>query len=601
MFFSRVLLFLLVAFIIVQSSAQQILVQSGDSLWIIAQRFETTVEALQAANQLKDTELIAGMSLIVPTDQVSEPMAFDASQEIVVQPGDNLWLIARRHDTTVEALQAANQLKDTELIAGMSLIVPTDEVSEPMAFDASQEIVVQPGDNLWLIARRHDTTVEALQAANQLSSDDLMPGMALAVPLTEVDEVAVAPEVVVEEAAIEVEAIAAAIETESTAEIEGTAAAVIGSGAEIVVQPGDSLWAIAQRYDTSVEALQLANSTVGHDLMPGMTLVLPTGSVTKPETYTVQEGDTLYDIAVAFKLSVDDLIAFNQLDGTLLSVGQELVLSSDSPPANLSVVVKQGDSLWSLAREYESNVYDLREANNITDSSLMPGQTIVIPGRYANSSSADVGGPAPEVITVAKGDSLWKLARAYNTSVQVLMSANGLSSTEVQAGQELKIVTSPDIIRAGAAPMPAALVPSPSLGTTPVASSVSAADVMMWPLRGAITSRFGYRQYPAGVHYGLDIDGETGDPIVAARAGKVTFSGWRGSYGNLVVIEAGNSEYRYAHASELLVDVGDYVSAGQTIARVGTTGKVTGSHLHFEILVNGEAVDPQVILEAQAR
>ena len=126
---------------------------------------------------------------------------------------------------------------------------------------------------------------------------------------------------------------------------------------------------------------------------------------------------------------------------------------------------------------------------------------------------------------------------------------------------------------------------------------------MVWPLVGNITSRFGYRRLRIGgtnMHYGLDIDGNTGDPIRSATAGTVTFSGWRGGFGYLVIIENGDTEYFYAHASALLVSVGQRVQPGDLIARVGATGNVTGPHLHFEIRVNGAPVDPLPILEARA-
>ncbi len=102
------------------------------------------------------------------------------------------------------------------------------------------------------------------------------------------------------------------------------------------------------------------------------------------------------------------------------------------------------------------------------------------------------------------------------------------------------------------------------------------------------------------MHYGLDIDGHTGDPIVSATAGTVVFSGWSGGYGQVVIVESGSHEYYYAHCSELLVSVGDRVAAGDLIGRVGATGRVTGSHLHFEVRVDGNPVDPLPMLEARA-
>jgi len=127
---------------------------------------------------------------------------------------------------------------------------------------------------------------------------------------------------------------------------------------------------------------------------------------------------------------------------------------------------------------------------------------------------------------------------------------------------------------------------------------------LIWPLSGPITSRYGYRSLRisgSNWHSGLDIDGDTGDPIVAAAGGVVTEAGWHGGYGYLVVIQDGDTEYYYAHASEVLVNVGDVVAAGETIALVGSTGNSTGSHLHFEVRVAGEPVDPLPLLEASAQ
>lgn len=121
------------------------------------------------------------------------------------------------------------------------------------------------------------------------------------------------------------------------------------------------------------------------------------------------------------------------------------------------------------------------------------------------------------------------------------------------------------------------------------------------PLLGRITSAFGYRDDPmnAGVkpHEGIDIDGSTGDPVAAAGAGTVTFAGYSGSYGNMIVVTHGSGyQSAYAHLSEINVASGDTVKKCQLIGRVGSTGRSTGSHLHFEIHVQGKLVDPMKII-----
>jgi murein DD-endopeptidase MepM/ murein hydrolase activator NlpD len=121
-----------------------------------------------------------------------------------------------------------------------------------------------------------------------------------------------------------------------------------------------------------------------------------------------------------------------------------------------------------------------------------------------------------------------------------------------------------------------------------------------------VTSRFGARRDPISgrhrAHHGLDIGAATGTPIKALRPGRVTFAGDAGTYGNLVVVDHGDGlETRYAHASELDVGVGDEVMAGQTVARVGSTGRSTGPHLHLEVRRHGHAVDPEAFVGDPAR
>ncbi len=115
------------------------------------------------------------------------------------------------------------------------------------------------------------------------------------------------------------------------------------------------------------------------------------------------------------------------------------------------------------------------------------------------------------------------------------------------------------------------------------------------PVNGKISSRFGVRSsIRSSVHTGLDIATSTGTPIKAAAGGKVIFSGTKGSYGKMIVIDHGNGvETYYCHCSSLLASAGETVSQGEVIAKVGSTGNSTGPHLHLEIRVNGVAKNPQ--------
>ena len=141
------------------------------------------------------------------------------------------------------------------------------------------------------------------------------------------------------------------------------------------------------------------------------------------------------------------------------------------------------------------------------------------------------------------------------------------------------------------------------VGAAPAAAPTGAAQAqagpggMITPVDGRWSSPYGMRTHPVTgsqkMHSGQDIAAPTGTPIKAAAAGTVSYSGVMGGYGNVVIIDHGNgTQTRYAHCSTLEAKVGDKVSAGQMVARVGSTGMSTGPHLHFEVRRDGEAVDP---------
>jgi murein DD-endopeptidase MepM/ murein hydrolase activator NlpD len=118
-----------------------------------------------------------------------------------------------------------------------------------------------------------------------------------------------------------------------------------------------------------------------------------------------------------------------------------------------------------------------------------------------------------------------------------------------------------------------------------------------WPARGEFTSGFGWRRNPLGqrwrFHSGIDVAGDRGDPVYAAAQGKVVTAGWSSGYGRYVVIDHGfGITTLYGHCHQLLVREGEHVRRGDTIARMGNTGMSTGDHLHFEVHVDGAAVDP---------
>jgi murein DD-endopeptidase MepM/ murein hydrolase activator NlpD len=155
----------------------------------------------------------------------------------------------------------------------------------------------------------------------------------------------------------------------------------------------------------------------------------------------------------------------------------------------------------------------------------------------------------------------------------------------------------------------AILAPTAAVGDSVKAGSVRPSEAqggegLTLPLDSATTSAFGWRNDPfrdrRKFHSGVDLRAAYGTEVPTAAPGKVTFAGERGAYGLLVVVEHPNGvETRYAHLSSTAVKPGDSVAVGQTIGRVGSTGRSTGPHLHFEVLLNGKRVNPEQIASAR--
>lgn len=263
-------------------------------------------------------------------------------------------------------------------------------------------------------------------------------------------------------------------------------------------------------------------------------------------------------------------------------------------PQIVNYVVKDGDTLESIAKSYGIKVNSITESNNIkVDTVLKVRQQLKF-------SSID-----GVLHRVKSGETLWDISRVYGIESSVIQKTNFMDSPD-------KLKISQEIIIPGADKVKTAIVEKPApkrtLTTVKTASSAktsvklpsrggkaSALPGIMWPLKGKITSGFGKRgnEY----HTGLDIAAPTGTAIKAALDGKVVYSAWKGNYGNLVILDNGNGvQTYYAHNSVNLVKVGQAVSKGEIIAKVGSTGRSTGPHVHFEIRRDKEPYNPLLFL-----
>lgn len=201
------------------------------------------------------------------------------------------------------------------------------------------------------------------------------------------------------------------------------------------VKSGDTLYAIAQKYNTTVDTLKQLNNLTNNNLSIGQTLKLPTES---RNTYTVKSGDTLYRIATQSNTTVDTLKQLNNLTTNNLSVGQILKLPSteiiEIPIEPIYYTVKSGDTLYAIAKKYNTTVDKLKQLNNLQSDTLTINQQLKIPTTTFIETPTTT-----KMHTVIPGDTLYSLARQYNTTVNNLKQLNNLTSDILSVGQHLLI------------------------------------------------------------------------------------------------------------------------------------------------------------------
>lgn len=198
-----------------------------------------------------------------------------------------------------------------------------------------------------------------------------------------------------------------------------------------IVQKGDSLWSIANKYGLSVDKLKDINNLSSNMLSIGQKLLIKDTSSSDDigVYYTVSAGDTLYGIANEYKLTVDDLKKMNNLKSNNLSIGQKLLVSGTGEIAAAgdydTYIVKSGDNLYSIARKYGITVDNLKSINNLSSNLLSVGQKLLVPKVFDKK------------YIVKSGDNLYKIAQNNNTTVAELVNLNKLMTTNLSIGQVL--------------------------------------------------------------------------------------------------------------------------------------------------------------------
>ena len=264
-------------------------VKKGDSLWSIATQYGISVNELKNANNLTSNTLQIGQVLKIPTLTGNDNIGTGGST-YTVKSGDSLWSIANQYGITVDELKRANNLTSNTLQIGQVLTIPGQTTTPPTG---NVTYTVKRGDSLWSIANQYGITVDELKRANNLTSNTLQIGQVLTIP--------------------------GQTTTPPTGNVTYT------------VKRGDSLWSIASQYGVSVNALRTANNLTTDTLQIGQVLVIPGQGNTTPEniTYTVKSGDSLWSIANTYNTTVDELKRLNNLTTNLLSIGQQLIIPTN--------------------------------------------------------------------------------------------------------------------------------------------------------------------------------------------------------------------------------------------------------------------------------
>jgi len=369
-------------------------------------------------------------------------------------------------------------------------------------------------------------------------------------------------------------------------------------------------------------------------------------------THTVGEGETLWDIARAYGVSVSDVMEANDMrprDVRRLRAGRELTIPGVDEAAEVETAADraaareemleslpeledgayhflvQGETIWDLARTYEKTADEIMARNEFTDDdvrALRAGAPVIIPG--VRPSDIEQTEPAERVgITheVAPGETVWDLANAFRVSVSEIMAANGMSPEQVTALREGARLFIPGVtedrsgrvqrreseVQRRARPIARRI----GLGTRRAASDLLRGRVkpvwlraaggrrdrtpgwLRWPVTNGRYVR-GYGSGEGGYHLAVDIAGDIGWNVRAAAPGIVGYSGdeVRG-YGNMVlVVHPGGWVTMYAHNSVNFVVAGQRVPRGGILAEVGSTGISRGPHVHFELIWNGRNCDP---------
>ena len=265
-------------------------VQPGDYLYKIARLLDVTVKGLRELNHLSSDTIYVGQVLALPSvvpakAKTSTPTLLAGGQYYLVQSGDQLGAIARRYGVTTSRLRTANNLKSDLLVEGQVLVIPTPDPTRT-PYPPERTYIVQPGDQLGFIAKQYGVSIQQIKTANGLTSNTIMVGQVLYIPLPATP----AP----------------------PATARPTATAVPAGAVVYTVKQGDRLSIIALWYGVTTTSIKTANKLSSDTVYIGQTLTILSPTL-NPVAYVVQRGDTLAGLAQRFGTTIETIRLANRM------------------------------------------------------------------------------------------------------------------------------------------------------------------------------------------------------------------------------------------------------------------------------------------------
>ncbi len=391
-------------------------IKSGDTLYLLAQRYNTTVDAIMKLNPgINPNNLQIGQKICIPGSGTTPPPTTCPSGTFAytIKSGDTLYLLAIKYNTTVEAIMAANPgIDPMNLQIGQVICIPIVTPPPTRCPSGTFEYTVRAGDTIYNLAIQFNTTVAAILAVNPgLDPNNLRVGQVICIPIV-------------------------------------TPPRCPSGTFEYTVRAGDTIYNLAIQFNTTVAAILAVNPGLDpNNLRVGQVICIPI--VTPPPTrcpsgtfeYTVRAGDTIYNLAIQFNTTVAAILAVNPgLDPNNLRVGQVICIPIVTPPptrcpsGTFEYTVRAGDTIFNLAIRFNTTVQAILAVNpGLDPNNLRVGQIICIPQTMPPECDGCY-------YVVKQGDTLFSIAQMFRIPAADLIAANpGVDPNNLRVGQMLCI------------------------------------------------------------------------------------------------------------------------------------------------------------------